>query len=90
MQTTTQPARTTPKQVKAHLRATRAGSVGETERLANIHTTAERHALWFAYQHLFDAETQILFDAVMGDCHRRIAQAVNAGMLSLWPRGAAA
>lgn len=90
MQTTSQPARTTPKQVKAHLRATRAGSIGETERLANIHTPAERHALWFAYQHLFHGETQVLFDAVMGDCYRRIAHAVNSGTLSLWPRGAAA
>lgn len=87
MQITDKPARAvTPKLVKQHLRATRASSIGDTERLANVVTPAERHALWFTHREHFQRPTQELFDIVMADCHRRIASAVNAGMLSLWPR----
>ena len=81
-----QTQRVTPRQVQQHIRSTRGSSIGDTERLANIVTPAERQALWFAHREHFQRPTQELFDFVMADCHRRIAKAVNAGMLSLWPR----
>ena len=78
-----QTRRVTNRQVRDHLRATGASSLGDTERLADVHTPAERHALWFAHQEHFGRPTQELFDVVLADCHRRIAQAVNTGRLSL-------
>ena len=82
-----QTRRITERQVREHLRKTGASSLGDTERLADIHTPAERHALWFAHQKHFMRPTQELFDLVMADCHRRIAQAVNEGRLSLVQAG---
>lgn len=78
--------RLTDRQILQHLRRTGASSIGDTERLANISTDAERRELWFRHRQLFDGPTQPLFDAVMLDCRRRIAAAVHTGTLSLWPR----
>ena len=78
--------RVTPRQVRAHIRATGGTSLGDSERLANVFTERERHDLWFAYQDTFKGEPQTMIDTVMADCHRRIAQACNAGELSLWPQ----
>ena len=78
--------RVTQNQVRQHLRRTGASSIGDTERLADISTDAQRRDLWFAHREHFQRPTQELFDVVMNDCHRRIAAAVNAGRLSLYPR----
>lgn len=78
--------RVTVKQVAQHLKATRASSIGETERLANVFSDKERHELWFAHSDTFKGPTQAMFDTVMADCHRRIARMCNAGALSLWPQ----
>lgn len=90
MQASVQTGRITHKQVKQHLRATHAGSLGDTERLANIHTPAERQALWCTHRNIFNGHTQAMIDTVMADCHRRIAAAGNAGRLSLYPRAGGA
>lgn len=86
MQTTHHNQRITAKQVAKHLRMTRASSIGDTERLANVFSDQERHALWFAHSDTFKGPTQIMIDTVMADCHRRIASMCNAGNLSLWPQ----
>ena len=79
--------RVTPKQVVAHLRATGATSISETERLANVHSERERQDLWFGHRgDTFRIPPQIIIGRVMGQCHRRIARACNAGILSLWPQ----
>ena len=79
--------RVTPKQVAAHLKATGATSIGETERLANVHSLRERHALWFEHKgDTFNIPTQTIIDRVMAECHRRVSRACNAGLLSLWPQ----
>jgi hypothetical protein len=78
--------RVTATQVAKHIRMRSGTSIGDHERLANVFTPTERHALWFAHREHFQRPTQELFDIVLADCHRRIARAVNAGMLSLWPR----
>lgn len=85
----TQSKAVTARQVATHLRATGASSLGDTERLANVFTERERHDLWFAHQDTFKGETQTMIDTVMADCHRRIARAVNAGTLFLYPQAAA-
>lgn len=78
---------TTPTQVRKHIKATNGSSIGDTERLADVFTDKERRDLWFAHQDTFKGPTQTMIDTVMADCHRRIARMVNAGRLSLYPRG---
>lgn len=78
--------RVTVKQVVQHLKATRASSIGDTERLANVFSDTERHELWFAHSDTFKGPVTVMIDTVMADCHRRIARMCNTGALSLWPQ----
>lgn len=60
-------------------------TVGHYETLAGVDIVnpAERHALWQQFRHLFQAPTEVLFDAVLSHCACLALARVAAGELSL-------
>lgn len=60
-------------------------SIGEIESLAgvDVRSHAERHALWFQFQHLFKGPVEDLFEAVMNHCAEIALRRIATGELCL-------
>jgi hypothetical protein len=63
------------------------GSIGQIEALAgvDVQSVEERRELWWKFSHLFGAETQLLFDAVMDHCSSVALNRIARGEMSLLP-----